>query len=75
MGYLHTWALMAHALLSDSLYFIAAVIYSSKIPEKWWPGKFDLCNSHTIFHVFIWAAAYEATQALSMLSQLAIEAK
>lgn len=73
MGFRYSWTMFFTAIFTDSLYLIGAAIYSSKIPEKWWPGVFDFCNSHTIFHLFIWAAAYGSTYSLTMLSKLAIE--
>ncbi|RKP08698.1 mPR-like GPCR protein [Thamnocephalis sphaerospora] len=40
------------------LYIAGALIYGARIPERWWPGKFDLFfHSHQIFHLFVVAAA------------------
>lgn len=40
------------------LYIIGASIYATRIPEKWYPGRFDVVgSSHQIFHVFVVAAA------------------
>lgn len=34
--------------------FIGAIIYATKWPEKWSPGKYNLCwHSHMIWHIFI----------------------
>jgi len=45
-------------ILMGSLYIIGAVFYSTRIPERWYPGKFDFgCSSHVIWHFFTIAAA------------------
>ncbi|KND02504.1 hemolysin III family channel protein [Spizellomyces punctatus DAOM BR117] len=53
-----------HALSSGSLissgaiYFLGAVVYACRVPERWAPGKFDLWfHSHQIFHCLVVAAA------------------
>ena len=39
-------------------YILGASIYARRIPEKWYPGTFDIFGaSHQIFHVFVLAAA------------------
>jgi adiponectin receptor len=46
-------------LLTASLYLIGAALYAARIPERIFPGKFDIWfQSHQIFHVFVVAAAY-----------------
>lgn len=41
------------------LYIVGAVIYAVRIPERLFPGKFDIWfQSHQIFHVFVLAAAF-----------------
>ena len=33
------------------------VLFSYRIPERWWPGAFDLVgSSHQLWHVLVWAA-------------------
>ncbi|KAJ2828740.1 hypothetical protein IWW50_001233 [Coemansia erecta] len=45
-------------LLMGGTYIAGAVIYGARIPERWWPGRFDYwLHSHQIFHVFVVAAA------------------
>jgi adiponectin receptor len=40
------------------LYLVGAFLYSARIPERWFPGTFDLwLHSHQIFHVFVLLAA------------------
>ncbi|KAF6032146.1 ADIPOR2 [Bugula neritina] len=39
-------------------YIFGAVIYAVRVPERIWPGKFDIWfQSHQIFHVFVIAGA------------------
>ena len=46
-------------LIVGLFYCIGAVFYSSKVPERWFPGKFDLIgHSHQIWHLFVLAAAF-----------------
>lgn len=45
-------------ILQGALYILGAFIYASRIPEKWYPGRFDLVgHSHQIFHVLVILAA------------------
>ncbi|PKY38826.1 putative hemolysin-III channel protein Izh2 [Rhizophagus irregularis] len=45
-------------LLMGALYITGAVIYGARVPEKWYPGTFDIYgSSHQIFHFFVIAAA------------------
>jgi adiponectin receptor len=40
------------------LYLTGAIIYGARVPERWWPGRFDLfLHSHQIFHVIVLAAS------------------
>ncbi|RWW70602.1 hypothetical protein BHE74_00021705 [Ensete ventricosum] len=49
-------------------YASGAGVYVSRIPERWWPGEFDLVgHSHQIFHVLVLVGAithYAATTVL-----------
>ncbi|KAF2084934.1 HlyIII-domain-containing protein [Saccharata proteae CBS 121410] len=48
-----TW-LVAHG----AMYVLGAGIYASRIPERFYPGKFDIWgSSHQIFHVLVLCAA------------------
>ncbi|CAG2193138.1 ADIPOR [Mytilus edulis] len=41
------------------LYIVGALIYAFRVPERIFPGKFDIwCQSHQIFHMFVLAAAF-----------------
>ncbi|CAG8561522.1 302_t:CDS:2 [Paraglomus occultum] len=47
-----------HMLLMGSLYISGALIYGARVPERWFPGKFDIWgSSHQIFHIFVVGAA------------------
>lgn len=52
-------AISLSSMLSFAGHYIAgAVIYALRIPEKFFPGKFDIMfHSHQIFHVFVVVAA------------------
>jgi len=40
-------------------YIIALVIYLGRVPERWFPGKFDyLGSSHQIWHLLVMVGAY-----------------
>lgn len=53
---LHT---TGYEILMGALYGIGALIYATRIPERWMPGKFDLAgHSHQLFHVLVVAGAY-----------------
>lgn len=40
--------------MQEILPIIGAVISATRVPERWWPGKFDyILNSHNIMHVFV----------------------
>ena len=44
--------------LGGYIYIQGAIIYMLKCPERWAPGKFDMCGaSHQIFHFFVFAGA------------------
>jgi adiponectin receptor len=45
-------------IFMGSLYLIGAFIYAFRVPERWWPGKFDIIGqSHQIFHILVVAGA------------------
>ncbi|KAI5306281.1 hypothetical protein KEM56_001585 [Ascosphaera pollenicola] len=45
-------------LLQGFLYILGAYLYAIRVPEKWYPGRFDLLgSSHQIFHVLVVLAA------------------
>jgi adiponectin receptor len=49
----HAWAAMT------LLYLIGATVYAMRVPEAWWPGKFDLfLSSHQWWHACVVGACY-----------------
>lgn len=49
---------LSWVLLQGFLYILGAVIYAMRVPEKIWPGRFDILgSSHQIFHVLVVLAA------------------
>jgi adiponectin receptor len=64
---LHTWFLLpasvaqAHvfgSLLMIALYAAGVTIYLTKVPERWFPGRFDVfLHSHQLWHLFSLVAA------------------
>lgn len=45
--------------LMGALYGLGAVVYAARVPERWFPGRFDLVgHSHQLFHLFVVAGAY-----------------
>ncbi|XP_061372001.1 heptahelical transmembrane protein 4-like [Gastrolobium bilobum] len=48
-----------YEILMGLLYGLGALIYATRIPERWMPGKFDIAgHSHQLFHVLVVAGAY-----------------
>ncbi|XP_043714220.1 heptahelical transmembrane protein 4-like [Telopea speciosissima] len=53
---LHT---TGYEILMGIFYGIGALVYVTRIPERWKPGKFDIAgHSHQVFHVLVVAGAY-----------------
>ncbi|XP_064958651.1 heptahelical transmembrane protein ADIPOR3-like [Musa acuminata AAA Group] len=48
-----------YEILMGLLYGLGALVYATRIPERWMPGKFDIAgHSHQLFHVLVVAGAY-----------------
>lgn len=53
-GLEYTSSFYTPALPSMAIYFVGAIIYAARVPERWLPGKFDyLGASHNIWHVAV----------------------
>ncbi|CAL5370950.1 unnamed protein product [Camellia sinensis] len=53
---LHT---TGYEILMGVFYCMGAFFYTTRIPERWMPGKFDIAgHSHQLFHVLVVAGAY-----------------
>ncbi|RHZ84410.1 hypothetical protein Glove_82g51 [Diversispora epigaea] len=49
---------LKHLLIMGAIYVVGALIYGARIPERWYPGVFDIYgSSHQIFHFFVVTAA------------------
>jgi predicted membrane channel-forming protein YqfA (hemolysin III family) len=48
-----------YEVLMGLLYGLGALVYATRVPERWMPGKFDIAgHSHQLFHVLVVAGAY-----------------
>lgn len=65
----HQWLLNNHVpqvrtalvydLIMGATYLSGGAIYALRVPERWFPGKFDLfLHSHQVFHLAVVAGAY-----------------
>ncbi|KAJ1935624.1 hypothetical protein EC988_008425 [Linderina pennispora] len=51
MGFYYTMGMFA-------LYVAGTLLYAFNIPERWFPGRFDIIgNSHQLFHMLVFFAA------------------
>ncbi|KAI8144151.1 hemolysin-III related-domain-containing protein [Fennellomyces sp. T-0311] len=56
-GFLHGFSLLReigvdYILVMGLFYIAGALLYGSRVPERWFPGSFDLWfQSHSIFHI------------------------
>ncbi|KAL3270949.1 hypothetical protein HHI36_021454 [Cryptolaemus montrouzieri] len=55
--------------LMGFLYVIGALFYTLRVPERFFPGKFDIwLSSHQIFHVFVLAGTLVHYQCISEMA-------
>ncbi|XP_051126867.1 heptahelical transmembrane protein ADIPOR3-like isoform X1 [Andrographis paniculata] len=48
-----------YEVLMGALYGLGALVYATRVPERWMPGKFDIAgHSHQLFHILVVAGAY-----------------
>ncbi|CAM0872104.1 unnamed protein product [Alopecurus aequalis] len=53
---LHT---TGYEILMGLFYGVGALVYATRVPERWMPGKFDIAgHSHQLFHVLVVAGAF-----------------
>jgi adiponectin receptor len=62
--YLYSWDIAQYAgslnlmLIMGSFYLVGALLYAIQVPERIFPGKFDIwLHSHQIFHICVLTAA------------------
>lgn len=49
----------AYEIAMGLFYGLGALVYATRIPERWKPGRFDIAgHSHQLFHVLVVAGAY-----------------
>ena len=57
-GYFHQC--LIDLLIMGVYYLLGALMYALHIPERWFPGKFDICgNSHQWFHLLVVIAIFK----------------
>ncbi|OEL13239.1 Heptahelical transmembrane protein 4 [Dichanthelium oligosanthes] len=48
-----------YEMAMGAFYLAGVVVYATRVPERWIPGRFDLAgHSHQLFHVLVIAGAY-----------------
>jgi len=54
-----TWSIIWRESIVGACYITGAIVYMSRIPERWRPGKFDIsfASSHVLWHYFTIVAA------------------
>ena len=53
-GHPHILVALGYELVMAIMYATGAVFYTTRIPERWKPGAFDIAgHSHQIFHGFV----------------------
>jgi len=67
-GFMETFQFVRPAIYSASHYLIAVVFYASHFPECVFPGWFDWCGSHAIWHVLIIVSIRLHWKALEILA-------
>jgi adiponectin receptor len=54
----HVTVMIGPLVLMGLLYTMGAIIYATRFPERFYPGRFDvLFSSHQLWHIFVVAAA------------------
>ncbi|GAU93702.1 hypothetical protein RvY_05600-2 [Ramazzottius varieornatus] len=56
-------------LTMGALYLLGALCYAARVPERWYPGQFDIWfHSHQIFHVLVVLAALIHYQGVMLMA-------
>ncbi|KAE8654475.1 Heptahelical transmembrane protein 2 [Hibiscus syriacus] len=67
-GHPHIFVALGYEVVMAVLYATGAAFYTSRIPERWKPGAFDIAgHSHQIFHVFVVLAALAHSVAILVI--------
>lgn len=53
------WTVMVLDIMMGASYLSGAVLYATRVPERFFPGRFDIVfHSHQLFHVAVVVGAY-----------------
>ncbi|KAL7673414.1 hypothetical protein ACOME3_008273 [Neoechinorhynchus agilis] len=64
------YASLGKLIIMGLLYISGAVLYALRVPERFFPGKFDILGqSHQLFHILVVAAAIVHYYAISHVSE------
>ncbi|CAG9462108.1 unnamed protein product [Pedinophyceae sp. YPF-701] len=67
-GWEHVRSAFHLIVAQGAIYILGAVFYAGRIPERFFPGKFDIVgHSHQIFHVAVVLAAFVHYEAVVLL--------
>lgn len=45
---------LLHVINQEALPILGAILSAARLPERFWPGRFDLfCNSHNLMHCLV----------------------
>ncbi|KFY35305.1 hypothetical protein V494_06033 [Pseudogymnoascus sp. VKM F-4513 (FW-928)] len=68
------WDFYAPITKSIAVYFCGAIVYASKVPEKWYPGAFDYVGgSHNLWHFAVLGGILFHYRAMEHLFTVAFE--
>ena len=57
-------------ILMGCLYVFGTMLYMFQVPERWYPGKFDIWGqSHQLFHIFVLVAVFVHYHGISVLER------
>lgn len=65
---LNSSQVMLHICVTDLAYVMSAFAYTLKYPERLFPGRFDLFNSHAIFHILIVISGFGSIKTISLIA-------
>jgi len=60
--------------MSCPLYLFGALVFVQKVPERWFPGRFDYAfHSHQLWHIFVTSAAYSHYRCVQSMMDFRLE--
>jgi len=80
LSYAHGWEWVAFfyapILKSITSYFLGAILYAAKLPERWFPGMFDYVGgSHNIWHLAVLSGILYHYTAMQHMMHQALDTK